>query len=66
MSGYIISVRESGSSEKVFAVQFVLDTCRQLMESVLSLWSLHGTLAQATRYPVNFMYLLIGSGLTSW
>ena len=28
MSGHNISVRESGTKEEVFAVQFVLDACR--------------------------------------
>ena len=47
ISGHVISVIGSESKEEVSAVEFVLDTCRQLMDSVLSLWSLHSTLAQA-------------------
>ena len=33
ISGHNIIVRGSGSKAEVFAVQFVLDTCRQLMDS---------------------------------
>ena len=52
---------EIGSKEEVSAVQFVLDTFRKLIDSVLSLGPFYNTivLAYASTLLRNYTYLLI-------